>query len=113
VMIAEPAVRRALKDSPALHREAIGVLGAGAPALIADALDRFGLDSALAEALVRDRADEVAGASDVVSASPANTAHSLASLIRANRLDAGSLDQIAGEYSGASERLAAQVLKRR
>jgi hypothetical protein len=115
------AVRRALVDQPSLLREAAAELGAEAPDLLADALERLGLDPSSGGTGAQmnvttpslDAEDQPywqvtqtikgSGLRDMTAA--------LAQLVRENRSDPKLLVEIAQRYAAEVDRLIGQTVR--
>jgi hypothetical protein len=112
-LAADPAVQRYLLDSPALLREAAAELGTEAPLLIAEALERLGLDAKQrAELVVRLEGSLSLKVGDNVITGK-GLGSSIAKRIRDGLTDPTVLATIADVYSQYSQKLGNQVLKKK
>ena len=106
---ADPEVERLLTESPTLLREAVAVLGASAPLLIADALERFGPGQDVPAGLLAKMGITKEGSAKGGQRSWDLVARS----VRGGEVTSALLNAIAGLFSETSERLAKQVLRPR
>ena len=110
---ADPEVQQLLADSPTLLREAVAVLGASAPLLIADALERFGPGQDVPAGLLAKMGFEK-GSSVEEDTTAGNRSWALvARSVRGGEVASALLNAIAALFSETSERLAKQVLRPR
>jgi tetratricopeptide (TPR) repeat protein len=111
---ADPGVQQLLADSPTLLREAVAVLGASAPLLIADALERFGPGQDVPAGLLAKIGVKKKGSSAEEKATGGNRSWALvARSVRGGEVTSALLNAIAELFSETSERLAKQVLRPR
>jgi hypothetical protein len=112
-----PAVQRELRNSPSSLREAIGVLGADAPELIVEALERYGIEPVRSnKALLKLYSNVERWVAQETKTARSDRGKSeslwLAGMIRSGAIAHGTLDKIADIYSKLSEQLGTQVLRK-
>jgi tetratricopeptide (TPR) repeat protein len=116
-LLGDPSVEEALKDHPSLLRESAAELGAHAPALLADALMRLGIETLSLDAeawkqippevrmLLHDQGVDPSGPVSGTRGARQTTAASLAKMLRGQPLPQAWLDAITKLFTSSVDRL--------